>query len=223
MESYQKFLNKQQTALRQVMMGFDQHEEAIDLFMRQHAMLHSAKVSGAGLWSFEDSILDDISEEEIRRIPQGEEHSVAWCVWHIARIEDVAMNLLVAGKPQVQNQDNWLTHMRIDVQDTGNGMDQDRIANLSALIDIEALRAYRVVVGRGTREIVEQLEPEELKQKVDPARLARVMEEGALIEAAKGIRDYWSKRNIAGLLLMPATRHNLVHLNEALRLQRRRR
>ena len=33
--------------------------------------------------------------------------------------------------------------------------------------------------------------------------------------------DYWSKRNTAGLLLMPATRHNLIHLNEALQIKRR--
>jgi hypothetical protein len=48
------------------------------------------------------------------------------------------------------------------------------------------------------------------------------MESGALVESAHGIAEYWSKRDIAGLLLMPATRHNLVHLNEALNLKRRR-
>lgn len=32
---------------------------------------------------------------------------------------------------------------------------------------------------------------------------------------ARFVTDYWSRRTIAGLLLMPATRHNFVHLNEA--------
>jgi hypothetical protein len=221
-ETHSKALNKQQTELRKLMMGFDRHEEAIDLFLRQHAMLHSVKMSGTGLWSFEDSILDDMSEEAVRRIPQGDEHSVVWAFWHMARIEDVAMNLLVAGTPQVFKRGNWIDRMGIEVQNTGNGMDKEGIANVSAKIDIEALRAYRVAVGRETREIVGQLKPEDLKQKVNPARLERVMVEGALVEAARGIRDYWSKRDIAGLLLMPATRHNLVHLNEALKLRKRR-
>ena len=48
------------------------------------------------------------------------------------------------------------------------------------------------------------------------------MTEGAVVEEARDLIDYWGKRTIAGLLLMPATRHNLVHLNEALRLKRRR-
>jgi hypothetical protein len=45
------------------------------------------------------------------------------------------------------------------------------------------------------------------------------MTSGALVEAATGIKEYWGKRDIAGLLLMPASRHILVHLNEALTLK----
>jgi hypothetical protein len=101
---------------------------------------------------------------------------------------------------------------------TGNAMDEEDVTKLSATIDIEALRAYRTAVGRGTREMVQQLDAKALRQKVDPLRLQQVIDEGAVLEAARGIVDYWGRRNIAGLLLMPATRHSLVHLNEALRL-----
>ncbi len=222
MESYRKSLNKRQTELRRMLESSDQHDEAITLFMSHHAMLHSAKVAQTKTWSFEDAILDDMTEEQIRRIPQNREHSVAWCIWHLARIEDVAINLLVAGSPQILHQDNWLERMKIMARDTGNGMDAKSIANLSETIDIDALRAYRVAVGHRTREIVKQLGPEELKRKVDPARLQQVMDEGAVVEAGRGVVDYWSRRNVAGLLLMPATRHNLVHLNEALQLKKRR-
>jgi hypothetical protein len=96
------------------------------------------------------------------------------------------------------------------------------MAALSATIDVDALRAYRLAVGCETREIVQQLGPETLKQKVEPSRLQQVLDEGAVVEAARGIVDYWSRRNIAALLLMPATRHHLTHLNEAYRLKRRR-
>jgi hypothetical protein len=78
-------------------------------------------------------------------------------------------------------------------------------------------------VGRGTRQLVRQLEPDELAQKVDPARLQRLLDEGAVVEQARWLIDYWSRRTIAGLLLMPPTRHNMVHLNESLRLKTRRR
>jgi hypothetical protein len=220
---YRKLCLKRQTELRRIMMRFNQHDEAIRLFLSQHAMLHSAKMAQTKPWSFEDEVLDDMAEEQIRRIPQNCEHSVAWIIWHIARCEDVTMNLLVAGSPQVLNQDGWLERIKTPICHTGNEMDEAGVARFSNSITIGALRAYRVAVGRRTREIVKQLGPEDLKRKVDPARLKRVTEEGAVVEAAGYIVDYWGKRNIAGLLLMPATRHPIVHLNEALKLKRRRR
>jgi hypothetical protein len=58
-----------------------------------------------------------------------------------------------------------------------------------------------------------------LKKKVASNRIEQIRASGAVVEAASELLDYWSKRNIAGLLLMPATRHNLVHLNESLRLK----
>lgn len=227
MESYRKSLNKRQTELRRMLLSFRRHDEAIQLFLHQHAMLHSAKAAqteqpASEFWSFEDNVLDDMTEEQMRRIPSNCEHSVAWCIWHIARIEDVTMNLLVAGSPQVLYRDDWLERMKIAVRDTGNEMDRATVADLGVTIDTEALRAYRVAVGRRTREIVRQLHLEELKQKVDPCRLQQVMDEGAVVEAASGLLEYWGRRNIAGLLLMPATRHNIVHLNEALQIKHRR-
>ena len=132
------------------------------------------------------------------------------------------MNLLVAGSPQVLNKDNWQQQMNMETSSTGNAMDEKKVADLSARIDIPVLRAYRAAVGRRTRQIVQTLQPEGLTNKVDPARIAQVMDEGAIVEVARGIAEYWSKRDVAGLLLMPATRHNLVHLNEALTLKRRR-
>ena len=220
-ESYRKICLKQQTELRRIMMGFNQHDKAIQLFMSQHAMLHSRKMAQTESWSFEDEVFKDIPDEHIRRIPPVSDHSVTWLIWHIARCEDIAMNLLVAGSPQILHQDDWLKQMKIRVCDTGNAMDDAEIANFSNVIDIEALRAYRLAVGRRTREIVRQLEPAKLKQKVEPSRIQQVMDEGAVVKAAHGIADYWSKRTIAGLLLMPATRHNLIHFQEALQLKRR--
>jgi len=131
------------------------------------------------------------------------------------------MNLLVAGTPQIFSQGNWPEKMNAPIRHTGNSMNREDVAHLSAVIDIEALLAYRLAVGQRTREIVQQLMPDALKQKVDPMRIQRVIDEGAVIEDARGIADYWRKRTIAGLLLMPATRHNYVHLNEALKLKRK--
>jgi hypothetical protein len=221
-ETYRKICLKQQTELRRLMMDSSKYDQALRLFLSQHAMLHSKKVDPTGPWSFEDEVLNDMPEEQVRRIPQGCEHSVAWLIWHIARCEDLTINLLVAGTPQILHREGWLELIKSPVRDTGNAMDEADVVHFSKAIDIQALRAYRSAVGCRTREIVQGLQPEELKQKVEPSRVQRVRDEGGVVEAAEGILEYWSRRNAAGLLLMPATRHNLIHLTEALQLKRKR-
>jgi hypothetical protein len=222
METHRKGWNKRQTELRKILTSFEQHEKAVQLFLSQHASLHTAQMAGTEPWSFEDWVMNGMSEEDIRRIPPGEDHSVAWLIWHLARIEDVAMNMLVANEDQRLHQDEWYKRMKATAQDTGNAISAEGVSNLSAMIDIGELRAYRFAVGRRTREIVLQLEPEDLKRKVNPAHLQQVLDKGAVVKQAQGLIDYWSKRDVAGLLLMPPTRHGFVHLNEALRIKRKR-
>lgn len=219
MESHRKFWNEQQKALRQAL-GASQ-PQAKTLFLSQHAMLHAMEVSEAGATSLDDELWQGLSEENARRIPRNEEHSIVWCIWHLARIEDVTMNLLLAGSDQLFAQDDWGTHLNVNFRDTGNAMTPDEIVTLSNTVDIPGLRAYRTAVGRRTRQIAIRLAEDDFKQKVAPERLQRVMDEGAICEASKGLLDYWSNLTFAGLLLMPPTRHNLVHLNEAIHLKQR--
>ena len=131
------------------------------------------------------------------------------------------MNILVADTQQILFKENWTEYLRVPFQDTGNEMDHQHITSLSTSINLLALKSYRAAVGNRTREIVNALEPADLKKKVDPHRIQKVKDQDALTEAAYGIADYWSRRNIAGLLLMPATRHNLVHLNESFRIKQK--
>ena len=219
MDAQRKAWNKRQTEFRELLLSFEHPRDALKMFMEQHAMVHSAGMAQTGGPSFEDEVLNDMTGEQMRRIPQGSEHSVAWLIWHMARIEDVAMNLLVAGEPQIFNRDKWFERLSTGYRNTGNAMEEADVASLSATVDLAELRAYRRTVGRRTREIVQALRPEQLKQKVDLARLQLALDEGAVLPEAQGLIDYWGRRTIAGLLLMPPTRHNFIHLNEAQRLK----
>ena len=219
MRPNQRLWNQNHQALRIALSHPDDFPEAIALFLHLHAVLHSARMAPGAAWSFEDEVWQGLDEPDLRRIPENGEHSIVWNTWHIARIEDVTMNLLVAGSPQLLHQGGWLEKLQVSAQDTGNQMSAPDRSNLSASIDLQALRDYRLAVGCRTREIVRQLRPHELKHKVLPSRLRQVQEEGAVVEAAVDLLDYWGNRTIAGLLLMPPTRHNFVHLNESQRIR----
>ena len=227
-ETNRKRLLKQQTGLRRLLTDQAHFKDAMQLFYHQHASLHTAQVgtqaqlgSSAGIWSFEDAVLDVLAEIQFRRIPKNREHSIVWCIWHIARIEDTAINILIADSPQVFNQANWRERLGVPFRDCGNEMGAAELLKLSNEINLQVLREYRAAVGLRTQEITAQLTPADLKMKVKPIRIQRVLDEGAILESARGITDYWSKRDIAGLLLMPASRHMLVHLGEAYQLRNR--
>jgi hypothetical protein len=227
-ETNRKRLLNQQTELRGLLTTKKRFEEGMQLFFEQHASLHTQQIARhspagrvADIWSYEDALLDDLSEGGFRHIPNNAEHSIAWCIWHLARIEDTAMNILVADSSQVLITGSWQARLGVPYQDSGNELAGKEMQKLSQEIDLQALRDYRAAVGHQTQQITSQLDASDLTRKVDPTRIQRVLDEGAITPGARGITDYWSKRTIAGLLLMPASRHILVHLNEALKLKQK--
>lgn len=213
--------NERQKELRLALAEPDAHPQVVELFLSQHAMVHAGVISRSPAPTFEDQVWDGLQPAAARCIPPSCEHSIAWCFWHLSRIEDVAMNMLLAGSPQLLFHAGWFARLNVPYLDTGNGMPPVDVARLGTEIDLGALRLYRQAVGLRTREIVTRLKLEDLKKKVDPARLAWVLADGAVSEAGGEVIDYWGKLNGAGLLLMPATRHALLHLNEMARIRKK--
>ena len=165
--------------------------------------------------------MSGLTDTQVRAILSGGEHSIAWILFHLARVEDITMNILVAGTEQLFTKDDWAGKLKVGIVHSANRMDDESVAKLSARINVTALKAYRVAVGKRTRQIVQKLRAEDFKKKVEPDRIQKVMAAGAVIPEAMEIINYWSTRTIAGLLLMPPTRHNILHLNEALRIRQK--
>lgn len=210
-----KECNQNQTQLRLLLTKPNDFPSAMQACLQQHACLHSSQISqNTPDQSLEDLVLDDLKEIDFRRIKQNQEHSIVWNLWHLARIEDCTMNTLVAGDANVFESEHWKEELNLPFSDTGNAMPCETVTEMSETINIPALLAYRQAVGKRTREILQNLQPQDLTKKVDPLRLQVLIINGCVRREAQGLIDYWSKRTTAGLLLMPATRHNLVHLNE---------
>ena len=189
--------------------------EAQDLAPRQHAQVHASAVSQSGLFSFEDEVLDGLGEEQLRSRPGDEPNSIAWLLWHSARIEDVTTNLLIAGRPQVVEREGWLSRLKISAQDVGTGMGDTQVSLVTSQIDLDALRAYRQAVGGSTRQILLTLAPEHLHRSVDPARIELLLASGILGQGAEQLAEIWGSWKVGDLVRQPAIRHSFVHLQEA--------
>ncbi len=219
----QKTWNSQQTLLRTILTQPGHFADAIKLCLEQHAMVHSAVVSSLPETTFEDQLWDGLTETAFRTMPTDKDATIAWNIWHITRIEDITMNILVAGDNQVINNGDYLTKMKVTVRDTGNAMIDEEIIDLSTKLNMDELRNYRIAVGKKTREIIRTFQPDDLKRKIKSDRLQRILDEGAVlnVEASKWLIDFWGRKTVAGILLMPATRHLMVHISDSLRLKKR--
>jgi hypothetical protein len=217
-----KAWNEKHKLLTEIILKPNEHVRAIELFLTHHSLLYSSKMGNGNCPTFEDSVLENLDENTLRRYPvnaSDTKNSIAWHLWHIARIEDMTMNILVANSQQVLYSDSWLQKMNIRFSHSGNNMSVDDIAELSSSIDIGALLEYRIAVGKQTRRVISSLQSGEFKEKVQTSRIKRLFDENAILQEASGIAEYWSNKTIAGLVLMPATRHNFLHLNKCIRIK----
>jgi hypothetical protein len=192
--------------------------DALALFRLEHARAHSAAVApeGGPLW-LEDAVTAGLTEEQLRLRPGGA-NSLAWLLWHTARIEDVAVNVVLAGRSQVLD-DDWASRLGISRPDVGNGMADTEVGDLSARVDLAALRGYRGAVGQRTRDVMADLGAEDLAAPVSAGDVARAAEAGAFGERGRWLRTFWEGRPRAWLLSWTGAGHSYLHFGEAMALR----
>ncbi|WP_342564158.1 DinB family protein [Paenibacillus sp. FSL R7-0345] len=211
-------------ALTEMLTRADQHSEAVALFLDQHRWLYASEAEASGQPTYEDNIVCGLTVQTFRAYPvqtSGSRNSIAWHLWHAARIEDITMNILVSGREQVLHSEGHAEKLHTRFIHSGNGMDEAEMAELSAALSFEALRVYRLAVAGRTRSIISGLSAAELKAKVTVSRLRQVSDQGAVKASEQWLLDYWGGKTAAGLILMPATRHNFLHLNKTMQVKQK--
>ena len=103
---------------------------------------------------FVDDLFSGLSDAQVRQRPGGV-NSIAWLVWHLARVQDAAVSRFVDDRPQVLEEGRWNQAMRLARRDVGSGMTSEDVDALSAAIDITALRGYHRAVAERTKLIAE--------------------------------------------------------------------
>jgi hypothetical protein len=207
--------NQQHAVIRRILMKEKDYRKALPLLLEHHAAAHSKKLGAR--WSYQDEVLGPLTEAQFRFVPAGGQ-SVIWKLWHITRIEDLTVNLLLAGAGHSRLNAGWLKRLGIRYVDVGNGMPDADAARISRSMNIKALLAYRLAVGRRTQSILRKLKSDALWEKPAPERLQRIVKEKAVRENSAWLLKFWGGNPSANILLMPATRHPFVHLNEISRM-----
>jgi hypothetical protein len=219
LDRHRKEWNTRQTWLRKMLTGKPPDPRAIPVFLTQHAAIHSGRLDPGG-FSFQDEALRGLREEDLRRAPKRGGHSIIWILWHITRIEDVTLNRVVAESGQVFRRGGWRKKLGVPFEDVGNDMPVSDLAVLDRRMNVRALLSYRLAVGRRTRRIVQSIRWEDLLSRVAPDCRSAVAGDGVVRPKAAWLIDFWCGRRKADVLMMPPTRHSLVHWNEVVDIRR---
>ncbi|WP_373076478.1 DinB family protein [Fusobacterium varium] len=208
--------NIQQKELKELIEKKETFDKAKDLYLSMHRNLHFSDSDNTLM----DQLWKILDTKDFSIMPTAKDVTIAWNIWHITRIEDLTVNILVNNSEQIYNKE-WQKKMNVSVNDTGNAMTDDEIMDLSKSINIEALKEYRKAVGIQTQSIFSKLKFEDMKRKAESKGIEKILNEGGVTDHPDSIwlLDFWGKKNVAGIILMPGTRHQIGHINDCYNLK----
>jgi DinB superfamily len=191
--------------------------DTLSFFLVQHGQLHSLDVATGA--SYADRVFAGLTDDQMRARPGNGLNSLIWLLWHMARTEDVAVNIVVSDGRQILD-DDWTRRMNVPWRTIGTGMTDADVGDLTARADVDAVRAYRAAVGRRTQDVVRALRPEEWNEIVGFTDTARAASAGAFAPNTAWVDGVgykpWQGHSRAAQLAGSAIRHNAMHLGEAI-------
>ncbi len=159
-----------------------------ELFLQRHEVLYNFWLSG--VW-------ESVPESLMRQRPHPRVNSIAWNLWHLARVEDAGLNRFVVDRPQVLDDGPWLERMKLPWRHLGGEMTFAEVDELNQRIELAALHDYTQAVQARTREIVTQIALVDLDATMtaDHLQLILVDEGLAHSQAAGFLANYlgWTK------------------------------
>jgi hypothetical protein len=168
---------------------------------------------------------DTLSNEQFSQMPFANakgyhNKTIAYSIWHIARIEDIVAHTLIANDEQVFFSGNWQKKIGSPIITTGNELVKDEIKEFSQRLDIEKLYSYAEEVKKATELLLTELPFDKLKEKISATAKQNLIDSKCVSddENAVWLIDYWCGKNIKGLIQMPFSRHLIMHTEAALRI-----
>jgi len=180
--------------------------DAVGFFLTRYGEVHKGLVDG---------LFGSLSEAQLRARPHPGVNTIAWLLWHSARIEDVALNRFLTDRPQVLEE--WLERLAVPRRDVGTGMSDADVDELSTRIDLHALRGYWGAVTARTLAAIEKLRGSDLEAPVPGERVRSVvLSEGVVAPGAEWLTEFWAGgRSRAWVLAQTALLHPYGHYFEA--------
>lgn len=104
------------------------------------------------------------TDEQLHFVPDAGSHSIAWCLWHTSRIEDLIINMRIREQPQVWSEE-WAERIGLPFEGFGTGQ-SDEDAQQLRIADMEAFTEYQEAVWKQTAEFLDATTDEDLEREI---------------------------------------------------------
>ena len=108
---------------------------------------------------------DGQTSEQLHYVPDGESHSVAWVLWHAARIEDLLVNGAWQGKREIWREGEWAAKTGLPERGFGTGQSTEEAAAVR-ITDLDAMWEYQDAVNTNTQAFLDGLSDDDLDREI---------------------------------------------------------
>ena len=169
------------------------------------------------------SIVEGYPEEAFYQMPFAKAtgyHSktLAYSIWHIYRIEDIVAHEIIMEDEQVLFKKDYLKKTASPIITTGNELEGEEITEFSKKLNVKELYLYAKAVKDSSNKFLKKLSHKDLKRKFTDETKQKLVKTKCVSadENAVWLIDYWCNKDLKGLILMPFSRHWIMHI-EAMR------
>ena len=117
--------------------------------------------------------IEGLTPAEARWQPTIHTNHIAWLVWHMARVEDRWVNLILRETGEVWKADGWADRFKMSLESTGGGQTMEEVRAMPD-IPLADLMAYFKAVRAKTRQYLDQITDADLLQEHRHPRLGMV-------------------------------------------------
>lgn len=167
-----------------------------------------------------DEIFDRCLAEDFSAMPLKTDDTIGFNLYHLQRIEDITSNTLVAGREQIFFARGYDKALNSPIITTANELPRDSLPEFSAKLDYEQLHKYIIEVHENTNRIIRETDFAASRLKISEERRNALIALNVVSteDSAFWLVDYWCKKTVAGLMLMPFSRHQLMHIDGSMRI-----
>ncbi|MDE6194643.1 MAG: phage head-tail adapter protein [Muribaculaceae bacterium] len=187
----------------------------IDTLLKLRSILFETVESFFGILSKEDfSAMPYVNAKGFHN------KNVAYSIWHIFRIEDIVVNSLIRDVIQVFFTGKYQRRINSDIITTGNELIKSQITDFSKKLDLKELWSYASEVKTNTDVFLRTLSYNDMNKKFSPDKKQYLKSLNVVGNEpiSNWLIDYWCNKDIKGLIMMPLSRHWIMHIEACQRI-----